>query len=301
MKLSIIIPVYKVEQTLRRCVESISIADSYDYEILLVDDLSPDSSEELCDELAEKDTHIRVIHRKENGGLSAARNTGIEAATGDIITFVDSDDYLQRDTYNDVLPLAEKYDIVEFPVYRFYGSSKQAVLSFADQVYTDKESYWLGQKGYEHTYAWNKVYKRSLFDNVRFPEGKVFEDVATFPLLLQKAESIATTSKGLYYYCLNEQGITATAQGPELECLLEFHLKAMRWWCDDVYYLHVLNIQMDVCELTGKEPILPFRHIVLLSPRLSIKQRLKAIMLNFLGIKGICNLNMHIHKWIKRH
>ena len=297
MKLSVIVPVYRVETTLDRCVESIIDQNFSDLEVILVDDGSPDHCPQMCDEWACKDHRISVIHQN-NGGLSDARNAGISQAKGEFITFVDSDDYLQCDTYRQVMPLTADNDIVEFPVYRFYGSSRQSMLTFDNRVYTDMASYWLQMNGYEHTYAWNKIYRRSLFDDVRYPKGKVFEDVFTLPLLLQKARSIATTDKGLYYYCMNNQGITATAKGPELECLLEAHLMAMQRWCDDCYYLHILNIQMDVFELTGKNPMLPVRSISLRTPRLNIIQRLKAMMLSLLGIKGICRLNKTIHRWI---
>lgn len=298
MKLSIIVPVYRVEATLNRCVESIISQTFSDLEVILVDDGSPDCCPQMCDEWAGKDQRIRVVHQ-ENGGLSDARNAGIGLAVGDFITFVDSDDYLQQDTYQQVMPLTAEADIVEFPVYRFFGSPRQSLLTFTDRIITDQATYWLAMNGYEHTYAWNKIYRRSLFDDVRYPKGKVFEDVFTLPLLLQKVRSIATIDKGLYYYCLNHQGITATAKGPQLECLLEAHLAAMQRWCDDRYYLHILNIQMDVYELMDKEPVLPFRNIALLSPGLSITQRLKAIMLSLLGIKGICIFNKTLHKWIK--
>lgn len=298
MKLSVIVPVYRVEATLDRCVESIIGQTFSDLEVILVDDGSPDHCPQMCDEWASKDQRIRVIH-KENGGLSDARNAGIGLAVGDFITFVDSDDYLQQDTYQQVMPLTAKNDLVEFPVYRFYGSPKQSLLTFDNRVCIEQTAYWLEMNGYEHTYAWNKIYRRSLFDDVCYPKGKVFEDVFTLPLLLRKAKSIATTNKGLYYYCLNHQGITATAKGLQLECLLEAHLMNMQWCCDDKYYLHILNIQMDVYELTDKEPVLPFRNIALLSLGLSITQRLKSMMLSILGVKGICKFNKIMHKWIK--
>jgi hypothetical protein len=110
---------------------------------------------------------------------------------------------------------------------------------------------------------------------------------------------VGTTSKGLYYYCQNDQGITSTAKGPELTQLLDAHLDIIRQWCDDAYYMHVLNIQMDVYEQTGAVPRLPSRRINPFSADLSSILRIKAIMLNILGIKRICILNKIIHQWIK--
>lgn len=295
MKLSIVIPVYHVEDTLDRCVESMLHQGIDDFEVILVDDGSQDRSGQICDEWARRDTHITVIHRQ-NGGLSAARNTGIERATGELITFVDSDDFLKEGTFQAIMPLAETHDIVEFPVSRFPSPLIYRPFS---ATYTDKQAYWLETQAYTHTYAWNKIYKRSLFDNIRFPEGRVFEDVATFPKLLQAAKDICTTDKGLYYYTLNEKGITATAQGLELDSLLRGHLDVLSQWNDASYYMHVLNIQMDVCELTGEAPILLFQRINPLAKGLTAKLRLKALALNLFGINGICKINKTIHQWKK--
>jgi glycosyltransferase involved in cell wall biosynthesis len=300
MKLSIIIPVYRTEATIDRCMESIVGQSFTDWEAILVDDGSPDACPQKCDEWCRRDSRIRVVHQV-NGGLSDARNTGIEIAQGERLTFVDSDDYLDTDTYAQVMPLAEEHDIVEFPAVRFHGSPQASLLTFRPQVCTDQAHYWLTLRAYEHTYAWNKIYRRQLFDDIRFPKGKVFEDVHTLPRLMLQAHSIATTDRGLYYYCYNEQGITATADGHKLENLLEAHLAAMRQWCDDAYYLHVLNIQMDVTELTGQAPILTPRRVSILSAGLTWKQRLKALTLNTLGLEGICKLNKTIHRWTKHH
>ena len=296
MKLSVIVPVYQVEATLDRCVASIVGQTFTDLEVILVDDGSSDHSPQLCDEWAAKDSRIRVIH-KTNGGLSDARNAGLNVATGELITFVDSDDYLEPDTYQQVLPMTTSCDIVEFPVFRFYGTNKQSLLTFASGICTEVSDYWLKHRAYQHSYAWNKIYNATLFTDIRFPKGRVFEDVYTLPLLLQRANQVGTTSKGLYYYCQNNQGITSTAKGPELSQLLDAHLDIIHQWCNDAYYMHVLNIQMDVYEQTGVAPLLPRRHINVFGADLSSIQRLKAIILNILGINKICKLNKIIHQW----
>ncbi len=117
MKLSIIIPVYRVEATLDRCIESVLHQDIDDFEVILIDDGSPDNCPKMCDEWALRDAHIRVIHQP-NGGLSAARNAGIDAAQGEYITFVDSDDYISPDTYAPLLEDIGTADIIEYPVYK---------------------------------------------------------------------------------------------------------------------------------------------------------------------------------------
>ena len=290
MKLSIIIPVYRVEATLSRCLESVLGQTFGDFEVVLVDDGSPDACPLMCDEWAMKDSRIRVVH-KLNGGLSDARNAGIDEARGEWITFVDSDDFLDIDTYAKVMPWAKDADIVEFPFIRFYGSPCQQTISFKPTVCHDMQDYWLREHAYEHCYAWNKVYKHWLFDDVRFPVGRVFEDVATLPKLLMKAKSVRLSNEGLYYYCANSQGITATATGKELQMLLEYHMEVMGRWCDNRYYMHVLNIQLDVSRLLGIQPALPVRHVPLWAKGLTPTQRLKALAMSLIGLKGLCKLN----------
>ena len=294
VKLSVIIPVYRTERTLERCVKSILEQSYHDLEVILVDDGSPDNCPQLCDEWARRDSRIRVVH-KPNGGLSDARNAGIDAATGDCLTFVDSDDFLAPDTYAQVMPKAAGSDIVEFPIYWHYTGKDERLMRFQPADYDDMGRYWLEGEAYTHTYACNKVFRRALFGDVRFPKGRVFEDAATLPLLLEHARRVSTVDAGLYYYVANPAGITAQATGQELTMLLEHHLAVIPRWCDARYYLHVLNIQMDVCELTNAEPRLPAFSVSPLARRLSLKQRLKATILNLLGIKRICKLNKLLH------
>ena len=171
-------------------------------------------------------------------------------------------------------------------------------LTPADCTYTDMSAYWLESQAYLHTYACNKIYRRELFASVRFPEGKVFEDAYTLPHLLRQVRLLKTTSKGSYHYCDNPQGLTATARGRELAMLLEAHLQS-QMPIDDRYYLHLLNIQMDVFELTGDEPALPLRR---LNPAgFNGVEKLKAHLLNLLGINRICKLNTFIHRLWRSH
>lgn len=295
MKLSIIIPVYRTEATLDRCMESVIRQTFSDFEVILVDDGSPDGCPKRCDEWALRDGRIRVLH-KQNGGLSDARNAGIAMAKGDFMTFVDSDDCLDDTVYAQAMALAEDNDIAEFAVMKHLANGKTEQKVFTDGVFEDMRDYWLRGKVYRHCYAWNKIFRRRLFDGVRFPKGRVFEDVATLPLLLAKAARVAVTSQGgCYHYCWNADGITAKASGNELRMLLESHLKVMDSWTDDEYYMHVLNIQMDVCETTGDRPALPLRRVSPMAAGLEPAQRAKAAVLNTIGIEGICRLNKTLH------
>ena len=287
MKLTVIIPIYRVEATLNRCVESVVEQQIQEMEIILVDDGSPDNCPQMCDDWAEKDARIRVIH-KENGGLSDARNAAIDIAKGDYITFVDSDDWISPNTYAPLIEQIGDNDILE------YSIAERLLLT--DTTYEDITDYWLKEKAYTHTYACNKVFKRSLFEDIRFPKGIIFEDVYTLPQLLRKARKVSTTANGFYHYTDNLQGITATAGGEGLSLLLETHIHS-GMPIDDRYYMYLVNIQMDVWEQTGKQPMLPLRHIR--TSNLFGKLKIKAIFLKILGIKNLCKINKLVHTFKK--
>ena len=283
MKLSVIIPVYCVEDSLDRCIESVLSQHVDDMEVILVDDGSPDQCPAMCDRWAAKDTRIRVIHQ-ENGGLSDARNSGIEIARGEYLTFVDSDDYLETDTLAPLLTEMDDADMVEYAI--------RDRLALPDCTYMDINEYWLKGQAYLHTYACNKIYRSVLFEQVRYPKGKVFEDAYTLPELLRKARKVKTSSKGFYHYCWNEQGITATATGQQLRQLLEAHM-TNGMPMDDTYYLHLLNIQIDVCEQTGDVPRLMPRKVD--TTIFTGANKLKAIINNTLGIRQLCKIIHFVH------
>lgn len=287
VKLSVIIPVYRVEATLDRCVGSVLRQPVADMEVILVDDGSPDRCPQLCDEWGVRDSRILVIH-KANGGLSDARNAGLDRATGDYITFVDSDDFLDDDTYPALLEMADGADILEYSIADRF--------TLADRSYDNVNDYWLESQAYAHTYACNKIYRRGLFDGIRFPKGRVFEDAYTFPLLLKAAHTVRTTSRKGYHYCDNPQGITAQADGYQLAMLLEGHLGNHMPMSDD-YYMRLLNIQIDVREQTGLPLSLPPRQVDVRLFRGS--KKLKAILLNTLGINNICRISKFIHHFRK--
>lgn len=295
MKLSIIIPIYNVEDTLRRCLESVLGQMDDRMEVIIVDDGSTDTSGQIAEQMTAGRTDCRLI-RQANKGLSAARNAGIEVATGDYITFVDSDDFVAEGTYSALLAVLDghpTYDILEYPVMEHYGHpTKQHLLTFPDAVVGSIRDYWLSG-AHLHTYACNKLYRRELFADIRFPEGKAFEDAYTYPFLLQRAKVVATTSVGRYYYFHNDRGITAQAGGKELTDLLEAHLKHIKLWGEltPEYYQALLNIQMDVYEATHAAPVLPV---------LPYKGTLKLFVLHLIGLKRLCQLNRFIHRIRKR-
>ena len=179
--LSIIVPVYKAEKHLDRCVESILSQTYGNIELVLVDDGSPDACPAMCDAWAEKDGRIKVIH-KPNGGLSSARNAGLDACTGDYIGFVDSDDWIEPDMYEYLLNIGMKNNAdvsrCEFVIEAensditvdSQNDSELRVLS-GDELIIE-----LVNGGYNEGVMWNKLYKRRLFNSVRFKEGITIED-----------------------------------------------------------------------------------------------------------------------------
>ncbi len=295
MKLSIIIPVYNAKPTIARCIESLLRQSFRDYQLILVDDASTDGSKEICDDYVAKDHRIQIVKLQKNGGVSAARNAGLKKARGEYLTFVDADDVIARGTLKkvmNILAVRHDYDILEYPVWTKYGSPKQRMMRFSDKEYYDMAQYWLESRAYEHTFAYNKIYKRALFEDITYPEGQIFEDAQVYPQLLERCNIVATTSEGMYYYCYNEHGLTENARGEQLRHLLATHLQMInKGICDEEYYKHVLNIQLDVCEQTGDRPTLPIK---------PYSSTLKLKLLHILGLRLLCKTNKLLHIFYRR-
>ena len=211
MKLSIIVPVYNVEQYLEHCVRSIMAQGVDDCEVLLIDDGSTDRSGELCDELKSRYECIHVVHQQ-NGGLSAARNTGLDRAQGEYITFVDSDDELCPGTLKENLGYLTSHpevDMLEYPVEVYSEVEKPSRLDFSDEtVHANIFFDWIRREGYMHSYAWNKIYRASLWKDMRFAVGRYFEDGDVMPLVVQRCQCVYYSSVGCYHYILRRGSIT---------------------------------------------------------------------------------------------
>lgn len=296
MKLSIIVPVYNVENTLKRCVRSILCQDFNDFELLLIDDGSTDNSGFLADTIAEKDNRIKVYH-KENGGLSDARNYGIERALGEYITFIDSDDEIKDGTLLPLMSILEKnpeYDIIEYPVLGNPGCNDEYIFQPGKNEYRDSLD-WLSEYGLEHCWAWNKIYKRYLFDEIRFPLGKKYEDVYIIGELLKRKPFIATSNKGLYLYYKNNNGITSKETKDGLTTLLEAQITIVKALGIDTrqqrwhrLYLNMLTSQLHSYRKTGIIKLWPQRICVKRYTKNS--DCIKAIMLNIFGLKNTCRI-----------
>ena len=213
MKLSIIVPVYKIRRYLQRCIESILQQTYTDYELILVDDGSPDGCGSVCDRFAQECDKVKVIHKK-NGGLSSARNAGIAAAKGEYITFVDGDDTVASGTfyYNMRILLSDPdIDILEYPVIKDYESPSSEIISFQPEKVsgsTDIFKDWIRRGGHKHCFSCNKIYRAEMFNFIRFPEGEVFEDTYTTPMLYESAYNVYYSDCGFYYYYKHQNSIS---------------------------------------------------------------------------------------------
>ena len=224
--ISVIVPVYKVEKYLGRCVESVLAQTYQNIEILLVDDGSPDNCPQMCDDYALKYDKIRVIHQ-ENKGLSGARNTGIDQAKGEYLAFVDSDDKWSP-YFLDSLYKALKENDADISQCRWEYMHGDDIKEAYDpeakcDCFTGREmlSNLYIQTGAYFVVAWNKLYKKELFENIRYPEGRIHEDEATTYKLFDLAKKCVFVDNALYGYFVGSGGTSITRNG--------FNLKKLDW------------------------------------------------------------------------
>lgn len=222
MKLvSVIIPIYNVEQYLNQCVQSVVEQTYKNLEIILVDDGSPDQCGKMCDAYAKNDQRIKVIH-KENGGLSEARNIGIDSATGEYIAFIDSDDFVMPDMIERLLDilLVTHADISQCRFVRCNdeGEIKEEIYpgdKTADTVFTaDRMAAYLRDETID-TMACGKLYDSALFKKIRYPVGKLHEDVFTTYKLIHASHAVAVTDYIGYVYRINKNGIVLSQFKPQ--------------------------------------------------------------------------------------
>lgn len=301
MKISIVVPVYQVVQWIETCVDSLLSQTYTDFEVILVDDCSTDGSESVCDRYG-SDSRVTVVHRKKNGGLSAARNTGIDHACGEFITFVDSDDFVAPDTLAAIAAAADAdvdIDIVEYPISIGYGSPGSTVYRNSYGAGNALDC-WTESRGYFHCYSANKAFRRSLWDGIRFPEGKCYEDVFTVPQLVARARRICFAQGGMYYYCRRDGSISTTytignltdfvtAEIALLE-MLKTHTTFDNCRADELF-ITICNWQAMLLHLGGNY-LLP-RHKVsplkILRSNCSAKIKVKTLLYALLG-KSYCRL-----------
>lgn len=320
MKLSIIVPVYNVEKYLQRCLESIGVQMCDDYELILVDDGSTDRSGAMCDDFVREHPgwNVAVIHQP-NGGLSAARNAGIDRARGEYITFVDSDDYMDARTLVDNMAYLLSHpevDMLEYPIEVHAGSAEAHMLTFPDEtqrtgIFID----WIRRGGYRHCYACNKIYAARVWDNLYFPVGAYFEDVAIMPAVVRRCRCVHYSGRGCYRYVMHSGSITtsyryhkqrALFEGnhrlfAEIKDVPELQNESLLLW---VYCLNQL-IDMGRCADVDRDEHKLFvseadrlhpPYMALLRASHSMSTRLKLLPLPLLGIRSYCRLYIALTK-----
>lgn len=247
--ISIVVPVYKVELYLARCVVSLLNQTYQNIEIILVDDGSPDRCGEICDEYANKDSRIVVLH-KNNGGLSDARNKGLDIATGDYVMFVDSDDWIEKDTCETVASIVGSLDvdIVSFGIQLVDDNKIIEIQKIeAAKIITSKQAvfamiYKQKQQGLLN-YVCNKAFRKELFCDIRFPVGLLFEDQDVTYKLMHKAKAIYVCDKVFYNYYQRDGSIMSGFYAPKaLHDRIEIWIKRYDFMCE--YYPEYANYQL---------------------------------------------------------
>lgn len=217
-KITVVVPVYKVEKHLNKCVESIVNQSYKKLEIILVDDGSPDNCGAMCDDMAKKDSRIKVIH-KSNGGLSDARNAGIEAASGEYLMFVDSDDYIDETMceklYNSLINNNADLSICNVQFVYEQSAPVTECDNMFDGVLTQDEFWDKVESSFSRSWiiACNKLYKKRIFNKIRYPKGMLNEDEAILHKIIYEVKYIATVNEPLYFYLQREDSITHYNRG----------------------------------------------------------------------------------------
>lgn len=216
-KISVIVPVYNVEKYLNTCIESIICQSFSDFELILVDDESPDQCPFICDEWALKDPRIRVIHKK-NGGLSDARNAGFEESSGEWITFIDSDDAVRPDFLSYLYRLSQTNN-AKISVCSALSCPEDApipeetVAAYSEKTYTTDDALSALFLYEIIPNAWAKLYHRSVFLNdIRYPKGRINEDLYTTYLLFSNASHVVVGTRSLYLYTVRSSSIMGTCR-----------------------------------------------------------------------------------------
>lgn len=221
--ISIIVPCYNVEAYLPRCIDSLLRQTYTNLEIILVDDGSPDRCGEICDEYARKDSRIQVIHKK-NGGLSDARNAGIDQATGDYITFVDSDDWIHRQCVEILLHNLQQTN-ADISACSFVRTPQRMLMDA--EINESSYTIYSAEKATELTLyqnkldnsAWGKLYKKDLFDGLRFTVGRLYEDLDFFYKIYDRVVRLVHTDAVLYYYYYRADSIIGVFNRKRLDVL----------------------------------------------------------------------------------
>ena len=320
--ISVIIPVYNVEKYLEKCISSVVGQTYKNIEIILVDDGSTDKSGTMCDLLAEKDSRIVVIH-KANGGLSSARNAGLDIAKGDYIGFVDSDDWIEPDMYACLLRnmLKESADISACGVYYHRNSKTKTDRDITGyRVFSRYEAVncVIQRNSIIKAYVWSKLYSKHIFSKLRFPEGKTYEDLFTILPVIDAAEKIVVTMQPKYHYIKRPGSITTSEFSSSSWDLVEsrraFHeylldkypelAKYAEYLCLVSYYrvLDKMLLSKTAVDRQEKKALVEFLREntakVLKNPQMTKKRKIAAIALY--GSEHAYLLLLHLQSMLER-
>lgn len=237
-KVSVVVPIYKVEKYIKRCIDSILMQTFTEFELILVDDGSTDKCGEVCNIYAQKDSRVIVIH-KENGGLSDARNAGIELIFSDNdsewISFIDSDDWIHsnylEELYNAAIQTKSNISVCSYC--ETDGENLNVNLQKSELSVFNTEDFYCDHN-VNAVVAWGKLYKKKLFDNIRYPVGKLHEDEFTTYRVLFMNPKIVWISEELYYYFIRSNSITQTKWTPK-------NMDALEAFCENIRFFQKNN------------------------------------------------------------
>lgn len=251
---SIIIPIFKVEKYINECVDSVLKQTYTNLEVILVDDGSPDSCPLICDEYLSKDKRIRVVHKK-NGGLSSARNSGLEIATGEYIMFIDSDDFIKTTMVSSLLEIALKYDldIVGSSILKYCNGKVSKISDSLPRGITifdnlDALKWMLLSK--IDVASWNKLYRKSVLTDHWFPLGRYNEDVIFLFYLYLDRVKIGYTNECFYFYRTTQGGLTQTFTKKKFDVLSNAKEMNMHLHTNKIEELYpAMQVYQDVCNV----------------------------------------------------
>ncbi len=268
MLISVIVPIYNVEQYLERCLKSIQNQSFTDYEVILVDDGATDHSGKIADDFVKEHERFSVIH-KENGGLSDARNAGLSKAKGEYVCFIDSDDMVHPDYLKCLYELCQSYHcaIAQCGFLQFCEERdiicKQENAEITQYSAVEMMGQLYSEKAIGTAVAWNKLFKKTVFDQIQFPKGMLHEDEAVCVELFDAAKEIVCTTEKLYYYYKNQNGImNQTYRYQRLDILKAYERRMQFYTSHGLYelycrdsYKYLYKILLNLCEIKDlKEP-----------------------------------------------
>ena len=251
--ISVIIPVYNVEKYLDKCVKSVINQSYSNLEIILVDDGSPDNCPQLCDDWANKDERIKVIHKK-NGGLSDARNAGLDIATGEYIAFVDSDDYIESDMYecllDKIIKTQSQMAICNFEYVDTDGNITTLNTMGQECCFSSRQilADWCGNDLVYYVVVWNKLYSRKCWENIRFPVGKIHEDNFVMYKLFFTCNRIVCSKTKKYNYVQRNNSIMSAKISPKRFNSVEAFCETFRFYQEN----GLSDINCDVVKRLGQ-------------------------------------------------